>query len=147
MDFANVAGQLRSFEDKEQGRGATHAEIDAAEARLGVQFRGGYRQFLSEFGWVGVGDLEIAGLGADVPPYLDLVRITLSERSEMEPALPPNLIPIHNDGGGNNYCLDASESWRSEMPIVFWDHDAGVQQVPVEVSPDFTSWLAAHLGW
>ena len=146
MEFANVAGQLRSFEDKEHGRGATQAELDSAEARLGVQFRGGYRQFLSEFGWVGVGDLEIFGLGADVPSYLDLVELTLSERNEMSPALPPNLIPIHNDGGGNQYCLDAWAATRRIAALVQYTTDSQAQaRAEPTSSPASCSDTSSHM--
>jgi hypothetical protein len=78
-----------------------------------------------------------------VPPWLNLVEMTRSEREQMRPALPHHLIPLMNDGGGNLYCLDSRGA--GEPPVVFWDHEAGDQQQPAEVAPDFISWLAGEL--
>ncbi len=105
---------------------------------------GGYRQFLRRFGWGGVEDIELFGLGADVPSFLHLVVMTESERSEMSPALPTHLIPVMNDGGGNLYCLDSRGA--AEPPVVFWDHTAGEDQQPQQVAADFVAWLSEELG-
>jgi cell wall assembly regulator SMI1 len=127
---------------KEVGRGATDDEINEAEHRLGVSLPEDFKMFLRDFGWGGVGSWELFGLGADVPQYLDLVRVALSERTEAEPSLPMHLIPIMNDGGGNLYCLDLSESGdRQENPVVYWDHALGPDQTMVSVAADFASWL------
>lgn len=79
----------------------------------------------------------------DVPPYLDLVAVTESERTQMRPALPSHLIPIMNDGGGNLYCLDASQA--GEPTVVFWAHTLGEEQVPEAVASDFVSWMEEQL--
>jgi SMI1-KNR4 cell-wall len=143
MTFDDLARRLVSSSSKVLGRGANEHEILAASVRLGVNLSGGYRRFLQRFGWGGVGALELFGLGSDVPPYLDLVALTESERTEMYPALPHYLIPLMNDGGGNLYCLDSRG--MGEPPVVFWDHTAGEGQTPASVAPDFISWLAERL--
>src|SRR5687768_6924200 len=97
---------LKKAKSASFGKGASEQEIDAAEKILGCTIRGDYRQFLSTFGWGGASHFEIYGVGSDVPPYLDLVRTTRSERTEMTPRLPEYLLPLMNDGGGNHYCLD-----------------------------------------
>ncbi|WNG52948.1 SMI1/KNR4 family protein [Archangium minus] len=125
------------------GQGASEAEINTASVRLGVNLAGGYRLFLQRFGWGGVGSIELFGLGADVPPYLNLTAMTLSEREEMSPALPGHLIPFMNDGGGNLYCLDSRV--EGEPPVVFWDHTAGKQQNPSLVASDFMAWLTERV--
>lgn len=143
MTFDDLVRRLESSSSKMLGRGASEHEILAASARLGVPLAGGYRRFLQRFGWGGVGALELFGLGSDVPPYLDLVALTESERTEMRPALPAYLIPLMNDGGGNLYCLDSRGA--GEPPVVFLDHTASEGQKPASVAPDFISWLAEQL--
>jgi cell wall assembly regulator SMI1 len=125
--------------------GASEEDIQQAEAKLGVVFAGSYRQFLKEFGWADVGHLELYGLGREVPPYLDLVKVTLSERSEMEPPLPTRLVPVMNDGGGNLYCLDLRNEQIAEPPVVFWDHTRGRNQEPDQVAASFTKWMLKEL--
>jgi hypothetical protein len=144
MTFEELAEKLDRFTVKRFGHGAKEGDIHEAAARLGVRLSGGYRQFLRRFGWGGVEDIELFGLGADVPSFLHLVAMTESERSEMSPALPVHLIPVMNDGGGNLYCLDARVP--DEPPVVFWDHTAGEDQQPQQVAPDFVSWLSEELG-
>lgn len=143
MTFDELAERLERFTVKRFGQGAEEAEVNEAFARLGVNVRGGYRRFLRRFGWGGVEDIELFGLGPDVPSFLHLVSITESERSEMSPALPAHLVPVMNDGGGNFYCLDARVP--DEPPMVFWDHTAGEDQQPEQVAPDFVSWLSDEL--
>lgn len=128
---------------KSLGSGASEPTIVAASARLGVNLVGGYRLFLQRFGWGGVGSFELYGLGSDVPPYLDLVSVTESERAEMHPALPPYLVPLMNDGGGNLYCLDSRT--ESEPPVVFWNHAASAAQELERVAADFLSWMAERV--
>ena len=141
VSYSELATRLLGFENRELGSGVSDDEIAAAEQVLGVCIEGGYRQFLKQFGWGGVEHLELYGLGG--PPYLDLVRVTQSERSEMEPALRAHLLPVMNDGGGNLFCLDTRVG--TEPPIVFWDHLGGVDQVPGVEATNFSSWLWTQL--
>jgi hypothetical protein len=143
LPYADVADRLMGFDDRELGEGATEEEIVSAEKALGIRIAGGYRQFLKQFGWGGVGHLELYGLGADVPAHLNLVIITRSERVEMQPALPHHLVPIMNDGGGNLYCIDTHT--MDEPTIVFWDHAAGTDQEPHVQAVDFSFWLNEQL--
>jgi hypothetical protein len=87
MRFEEVAAILTSREDQCLGTGVDEAEIRLAEEALGTRIHGSYRSFISRFGWGGVGHIELHGLGKDVPPHLDLVEITKSERTEMNPDL------------------------------------------------------------
>lgn len=65
------------------------------------------------------------------------------ERTEMHPALPPYLVPLMNDGGGNLYCLDSRR--EGEPPVVLWNHEAGESQEPERVAADFLSWMAERV--
>ena len=143
MTFDELKTRFQAREDRAFGVGASESEIDDAERTLLVPIVGTYRSFLLEFGWGGVGSFEVFGLGADVPPYLDLVAVTHSERAEMHPPLPRHLIPIMNDGGGNLYCLDSTVS--TEPPVVFWDHERGPNQRPEACAENFLEWLASQV--
>ncbi|WP_224241938.1 SMI1/KNR4 family protein [Hyalangium gracile] len=143
MTFDELARKLESSASRTFGHGVSEDDIRAASARLGVSLTGGYLRFLRRFGWGGVGSFELFGLGADVPPYLHLVTVTESERTEVRPRLPSHLIPLMNDGGGNLYCLDVRSA--GEPAVVFWDHEASEEQSPEPVASDFISWLANRL--
>ena len=144
MTFEELEKVILIFPDGDLGRGATEEEVAAAEDTLGVEIRGGFRDFLRRFGWGEISYLSIYGLGIGIPPYLDLVQITMSERTEMSPRLPAHLVPVMNDGGGNLFCLDTSAN-MNEPPVVSWAHDEGESQTPVTIAQDFVSWLAAAL--
>ena len=143
MTFPGLIAKILSFESRELGDGATGEEIAAAERSLGVRISGGYRQFLQRFGWASLAHLELYGLGGNVPPHLDLVRVTQSERREAELHLRHELVPVMNDGAGNLYCIDTTA--EPEPSIVFWDHAAGCDQVPDVEAESFVQWLAQEL--
>ena len=137
--------RLHSFGQADFGRGATPQEIELAQQQLGVEFPRSYKAFLEQFGWASFEGLELYGLGEDVPTYLDLVKVTLSERTEMRPRLPRRLLPLLNDGGGNHYCLDVGLREQEECPVVFWDHNLGEYQDPEYVARNLEAWLSEEL--
>lgn len=98
--------------------GASDPEIGIAEGLLG-RFPEDYRHFLKEYGWISLGHLEIYGLGSGIPHYLQVVRMTLLERSETGSPIPET--------------------------IVFWDHEKGASQALEIAAPSFEDWLARLL--
>lgn len=147
MTFGDLEKQILAFpRGYVSGVGVTDIDIKGAEGVLGLKINGSYRLFLLRFGWIDIATMELFGLGKDVPPYLNLVTITLSERSEAHPALSPLLLPVFNDGGGNLYCLDSSTENLDEYPVVFWDHELGPSQKPDFVSSSFSEWLSEEIG-
>ncbi|WP_375546595.1 SMI1/KNR4 family protein [Actinophytocola gossypii] len=89
------------------GPGVSNNEIVAAERALGP-FPGGYREFLSEFGWLEFGSCEVYGLGSGKPDYMDVVRMTLSERAQPAVPLPESWVCVMNDGAGNLFSFDTN---------------------------------------
>lgn len=144
MNFEDIASKLLYFRQTSLGTGADKNEIEDASRTLEAPISGGYMQFLQRFGWARVTDFGIYGLGGDVPLYLNLVVITMSERIEMEPPLPAHLLPIMNNGGGDLVCLDTSAN-ANEPPVVTWWHEDGPDQVPEQTATDFVSWLSSML--
>ncbi len=142
---AELIRRLRSCREAEFGRGATPQEIEQAEKRLGAQLPESYKAFLGHFGWASLEGLELYGLADDVPAYLNLARVTLSERTQMRPRLPSRLVPLMNDGAGNHYCLDVESGEQGECAVVFWDHNLGESQDPEYVSPNLEAWLSEEL--
>lgn len=135
--------QAEKFQPVRFGRGASDRDILAAESEVGVGFPASYRRFLNCLGWIESPYISVFGLGADVDSAYDVVKVTKSERHEADLSIPPNLIPIVNDGSGNLYCLDTFQMHESECPVVFWDHESfeGADQIPTVVGPDFCTWI------
>jgi cell wall assembly regulator SMI1 len=117
--------RLRSYREAEFGRGATPREIELAAEQLGVELPGSYKAFLGHFAGTSFEGLELYGLGGDVPAYLDLVDVTLGERTQVRPRLPSRLIPLTNDGAGNHYCLDVAPRRARRMPGSFLGSQLG----------------------
>ena len=141
MHFEALSKRLRHLDDTELGSGVSEEEIVNAEKALGISIRGSFRSFLREFGWACPKTIELYGLGKDLPrAYLDLVSTTVSERTEMQPNIPHDLLPLMNDGYGNQYCLDLRHS-DGEPEVVFWNHDHGSEQVPEVRAKNYIDWL------
>ncbi len=107
------------------GGGASAGGITAAEAALGVQFPKSFKHFLAQLGWFESAELEVYGLGPEVPKHLRLVACARKERIAWNnlQKMPPGLVPIIPDGRGGHYCLDTGTRTSSESPVVYWDHE------------------------
>jgi hypothetical protein len=141
VEFDDLERRLRLTAGDMVGVGATSEVIEAAEARLAVRFHPSLRTYLARFGWMEVGHRELFGLGDGVPPHLEVVSLTISERTEVGAPLPGRLVPIFNDGGGNLYCVVCDAGAPDDGAIVFWDHDPPGHADPVIVARDLVIWL------
>ena len=148
MSISAMVRCIDSVPDKDFGRGASDREISDAEHALGVRFPEGYKLFLSRFGWAEIGPDVFYGLGTDAPAGLTVVKNAFSERYEARPHIPHHLVPIMNDGAGNNYCLDTSCFRGNECPVVFWDHEHldGSDQIPTPTAESFDQWIVDRIG-
>lgn len=126
--------------EAEAAQGAAEELIVDAEAALG-QLPVDYRHFLSAFGYASVGPDEIYGLGPDVPPYLNVLEITLAERRD-SPNFPSEGIVIFNDGGGNLYFLRNLKD-EADSPVFVWFHD-DPEDIQID-SSSFSEWLLGKL--
>lgn len=145
MSFEELAKRIASVSTRQCGCGASREQISNVMNGMGVVFPESYIWFLKEYGWVRLGGDELYGLGPDIPAYLELGRITESERKDARPHLKHYLVPIMNDGAGNHYCLDTLKMNEGECPVVFWDHELGEEQEPQCVSGSFSEWLNTRL--
>ena len=143
MSISGMFSRIGSLVENQRGHGATDREIADAERTLGIQFPTSYKAFLSRFGWAEIYNDTLYGLGPDVPQEYALARNAFSERYEAQPFIPQHLVPIMNDGAGNNFCLDTSRLDNGECPVVFWDHEHedGADQLPNQISPSFDQWI------
>lgn len=129
--------------DAMTGTGAADVQIAAAERELGISFPGVFRRYLSELGYLELRSAEFFGLGMGVPPHLDLVDNTQTERTVLQPCIPHHLLPFMANGGGDHYCIDLSEG-KEDPCVVFWDHGLDSAQHPKVLAETFTSWLLHH---
>jgi hypothetical protein len=145
MPFRELS-ELLADREIVSGAGASRQEITAAQAAIGP-LPIDYQQFLQEYGWLQVEGNEIYGLGEGIPPYLDVVRMTLSERSEPAVPIPSSWICVMNDGGGNLICFDSKAVSETDpnTAILFWDHELGVTQPSDIIGTSFTDWLSELL--
>lgn len=117
------------------GGGVGESVIASAEAEIGP-LPSDYRRFITEFGFVRFRSNEVFGLADGIPPYLDVVKVTLAERQD-SPGFPVHGIVVMNDGGGNLYYLDGESP--TESPVRIWYHDTP-DDIEV-VAPSFSEWL------
>ena len=120
--------------------GASLEDIGLAEVAMGVRLPESYKWFLQTFGAANLPEL-IYGLGARVPPFLNVIENTLVERTKVIPPMYSHLIPVTPDGFGNHWCLDTSRFSGGECPVVFWYHDRDNPPVPDVVVPTFLDLL------
>jgi cell wall assembly regulator SMI1 len=143
MSISEMYRRIDLLTKKKCGEGATAQQIAEAELALGIRLPNSYKSFLLRFGWAEIDSDTLYGLGDDVAQGHTLVKNTFSERYHAHPHIPHHLVPVMNDGAGNNYCLDTSRPHGDECPVVFWDHEHhdGPDQLPEQVSPSFDRWL------
>lgn len=119
-------------------------DIAEVEQQLGVIFPPDYRAFLLAHngGYPDPNVFPISGLQSDdhgilewffciqAGDYNDLIRNTSTFRGRV----PPNLIPIASDPGGNLICL--SVTGRDVGTVYYWDHE---EEVDEGEPPDYTN--------
>lgn len=126
------------------GDGASDIELEEIERELGVSLPQSYRRFLQEFGFTFWPDF-VYGVAHGKLPGMRVLWQTRVERHEVQPPLPPHLVPFSPDGWGNHYCLDTTQLREGECPVVFWNHEAAADQTPERTHRSFTAWLAEVL--
>jgi len=131
-------------------------QLAAAEqqlADLGQRIPPSYKAFLAEhdggepvrngFSYEGEGEVEDGEvqvfLGIAPSPDGDLV----SKAKVMRDRVPPGVIVIADDPGGNHICLDGRDG--RDGPVLFWDHeyesDPPDEANLYEVAPDLQTFL------
>jgi antitoxin YobK len=109
-------------EDIDVGTSTDDLCVASAEKYLGIKFPPSYKDFLREFGFLGIPN-EIYGIvGSDfensgIP---DAIWYTAVQRKDIE--LPHNLLLVREDDGVSDFCIDTSViDDHGESPIVVWD--------------------------
>lgn len=99
--------------------GATDVIIRKAQVELNLRFPEDYKRFLSSFGALTFGSIEIYGVfkedfeNSGVP---DAVWATLNERKLVN--MPAHLVILYNTGMGEMYCLNYQELNENSEPKI-----------------------------
>jgi hypothetical protein len=115
----------------------TPADIANAEKALGVQLPPSYRQLITSCTWEDVPH-TMYWLGRDLPPAHDLLHIKRTT------PLPPFLVPLCGNGGGNEFCFDTRRTDASgEHPLVEWNHEIHAEHSTEfeQIAPDLGAFL------
>lgn len=139
MTFDELERVLRAREDVDVGNGCDVEVVGAAERALGVVFPPELRRYLVGLGNLSLGHLEMFGLGEQIPKYLDVVTMTLSERTEAGCPLRADFVPLLNDGAGNLYCIGTVGP--NAGGVFFWDHESGPGQEPERCAASLVEWI------
>ncbi|AEI42792.1 SMI1/KNR4 family protein [Paenibacillus mucilaginosus] len=119
--------------------------IHVAEKKLGIKFRGIYRDFLKEYGIVSTYGHQVYGITSDkfendaVP---NAVWLTLLERKTID--LPNNLFIIYEDDFGDYYyCMDFNQGSEVDVEpkVVAYPAGVGIDWPQKTVAEDFGQFL------
>jgi hypothetical protein len=121
------------------------AQIREAENALGCGFPPSFVAFLAKGGAFALPYWETYWVGDETLGHRNIVKATLAERTEAEPALPAFLVAFHNNGCGDQLCFDTrSPDSHGEYPIVFWDHEISAEENLADLArmaDNFADWL------
>ncbi|MFC0624389.1 SMI1/KNR4 family protein [Kribbella deserti] len=137
MTWDELRAQVLGDPSIDQGRGVSEAKVRAAESLIGplpLEFR----QYLLDFGSLTKGHRRLYGLGPDVHPSMNVVRMTLLERADA-PGLPQTAVVFYNNGSGDLSFVNPSgqvQTWLHETPAD-----------PYFEAPTFATWLSDHFGY
>jgi len=100
---------------------AEDKDVHQIEQQLKVGLPESYKWFLKEYGYGGIGSLEIYGKGLD--KIAACVECTNDWRNY---GLPNSFVVIEEPGMDHIVCLDTSKLVDGECPVVDWIQDYGV---------------------
>ena len=129
MNLPDVIAELRELNEPvpKPLRLPTEAEVNAAEAQLGIRFPADYRAYLLTASDIVYGSLEPAIVIPDAG-HLSLRDIVETAWDEME--VPRHLLPFCEDNG-DYYCLNGKGE------VEYWSHDGATD----EKWKDLAAWI------
>lgn len=142
--YTKVLKLFRTRDPQDFGQTSSEDQIRQCETALGVSFPESYRWFLRHFTASEWPD-PVYGTQPLMGP--DIVTVTLEERGRAQAPLPQPLVPFGPDGNGNHHCLDTAQMSEGECPVVFWNREAGADQLPKLTHPTFLHWLEERIEW
>ena len=101
----------------ELGKGASAAEVDRIETRLGLTLPGFYRDYLKSFGTITIGPEEFAGAFGKLDSKDFRNVVAEKNRLAKKWQFPAHLIPVLNEDGDSYLCLDAD---TGKQDLVRW---------------------------
>lgn len=101
----------------ELGKGASAAEVDRIETRLGLTLPGFYRDYLKSFGTITIGPDEFAGAFGKLDSKDFRNVVAEKTRLAKKWQFPAHLIPVLDEDGDSYLCLDAN---TGKQDLVRW---------------------------
>jgi len=129
-------------------RGTMEA-IEAVEAKTGVTFPAGHREFLIRANGGQAGHILYLGIGDDRDD--DLLWHAVHLRPDFEKTAGKPVLPFARNWGGDYYCYDLSRPQKNgDFPVLYWYHaaaDRGESGAKIwsEAAPGFLAFLAHGL--
>jgi hypothetical protein len=104
-------------------------ELHAIETALGVRLPGEYREFVQRYGVSAFGELvQFKSIEGAVEPLSHFFGSKSAGSNSLmwnigkyQGRMPDTIIPIADDGGGNQICLGIKGNERGK--VYYWDHD------------------------
>lgn len=129
MNLPDVIAELRGLNESvpKPLRLPTEAEVNAAEAQLGVKFPADYRRYLLTASDIVYGTLEPAVVTPDAG-HLGLSDMAETAWDEMD--VPRELLPFCEDNG-DYYCLNQAGE------VEYWSHNGAT----AEKWEDLATWI------
>jgi hypothetical protein len=119
-------------------------ELEGAESQLKTRLPADYRNAVLQFGLPRpTGDLLDAIVDReldirDVSDFLGASEIVSVTEDWRDMGLPEELVAFATDCMGNLFCFPTNNQASDELPVFFFDHDAGSVDA---ISPTFAAWI------
>ena len=107
-----------SFEPLDDG------DVSRIESAFGATLPEAYRAFLTTYGESVINaDLIFPTAGGGILPGVFFGRRIVEEARSMDERLPPRVVPINDDGGGNLICISLRDDTYGA--VMFQNHNVG----------------------
>lgn len=134
--------QRRDSIEFEIGGGVKDSDIKMAEDALSVSFRGGYRRFLLDVGWLSINNIYFFGVRGDDQKKEEGNIVAMTEFSRKTWNLPHHLIPVYSSEDVILWCIDLS-SKENDPPIIAYATETN--KTTGKVAVDFWTCITEYL--
>jgi hypothetical protein len=143
MSITKIIEELRKFSQEiiELEPPVDSSLVEVFEQKHQLILPNDYKKLLTfsnGFSLMGIG---VLGFSTNKSLY-GLESVYQFEHYEVENPQPKHLVPFHNDGRGNHYCLDTNTINEFSCNIIFWQHDLNYSHTAPEiVNHSLADWI------